>query len=108
MAEPPGWYRYLMDGGLVVQGDLGALATQTLPGPGESVGRHRRPQKTAGQQCLSGPAAGVSKAMDGVEHLAAEMAGNQHTRVSQGKVTQNSLGPDLPNLELGVRGQSLG
>ena len=45
--------------------------------------------------------------MDGVEHLAAEMARNQHTRVSQGKVTQNSLGPDLPNLELGVRGQSL-
>ena len=54
-----------------------------------------------GQHGLSGPATGMSKAMD----MAAQMGGDQYTRVSQREVTQNPLGSNLSNLELGVRDQ---
>ena len=66
VTKPPGWNRDLFDRSLVAEGDLGTLAPQALPGPGERVSTHGG-QKLARQQGLSGPAAGMSEAVDGVK-----------------------------------------
>ena len=105
VAEPPGGHGDGLHRGLGMAGHLAALAIQAGPGPGEGVRGHRRPEEAARNQSLGGAAAGVCKAVHGVEDLAAEMTGNQDPGITQGDITQQTLGPNLLDLELRVRGQ---
>ena len=88
-------------------GYLDSLAIKAGPGPGQGVRGHGRPEKSSGDQSLGGAAAGMGEAVHGVENLAAEVTGNEDPGVTQRHITQQTLGSNLLDLELRVRGQRL-
>jgi len=107
VAEPPGGHGDDLDRGLRMAGDLASLAIKAGPGPGQGVRGHGRPEKSSGDQSLGGAAAGMGEAVHGVENLAAEVTGNEDPGVTQRHITQQTLGSNLLDLELRVRGQRL-